>query len=83
MESVNAKSKSWKNRKSENRPPAESSTDPARLVKETTNHPLREAIELRAYELYLQRGGGDGRDVEDWFEAEQELLGRQGEIYPS
>jgi hypothetical protein len=32
-----------------------------------------EQIQQRAYELYLQRGGGDGRDVDDWFAAEKEL----------
>jgi hypothetical protein len=33
----------------------------------------RERIAARAYELYLQRGGGDGRAAEDWFEAEREV----------
>ena len=32
-----------------------------------------EDIEKRAYEIYLQRGGGDGQDLDDWFAAEQEL----------
>ena len=32
-----------------------------------------EDIEKRAYEIYLQHGGGDGRDLDDWFAAEQEL----------
>ena len=35
--------------------------------------PTRDQIQLRAYELYVQRGGGDGRDVEDWLIAEREL----------
>jgi hypothetical protein len=40
-----------------------------------TNGPIvkHEEIEKRAYEIYLQRGGGDGRDLDDWFAAEQEL----------
>ena len=33
-------------------------------------------IERRAYELYLERGGGDGHDVDDWVQAERELRGR-------
>lgn len=33
-----------------------------------------ESIRERAYELYLERGGGDGRAQEDWFAAESELL---------
>lgn len=35
--------------------------------------PLEQEIACRAYELYLQRGGGHGRDVEDWVRAEEEL----------
>ncbi len=32
-----------------------------------------EKIARRAHELYLQRGGEHGKDVEDWVRAEQEL----------
>jgi hypothetical protein len=35
--------------------------------------PARDEIARRAYELYLARGAGDGRDVEDWIQAEREL----------
>jgi hypothetical protein len=39
--------------------------------------PGREEVARRAYELYLARGAGHGRDVEDWLQAERELkLGR-------
>ena len=38
--------------------------------------PDRQAIETRAYELYLERGSGDGDDVNDWLRAEQELADR-------
>jgi len=38
----------------------------------------REQIEKRAYEIYLQRGGMDGTDMEDWLIAEQELVGEEG-----
>jgi hypothetical protein len=31
-------------------------------------------IAQRAYQLYLQRGGAHGNDVEDWLVAESELL---------
>ena len=34
---------------------------------------VEEAIRRRAYELYLERGGAPGRDVDDWLQAEQEL----------
>jgi len=38
--------------------------------------PAKNQIEARAYELYLQRGGEDGHDVEDWLTAENELKRR-------
>jgi hypothetical protein len=31
-------------------------------------------IARRAYELYVARGGEDGHDVEDWLQAERELM---------
>jgi hypothetical protein len=42
-------------------------------------HPKDEEIGLRAYQLYVERGGADGHDVDDWLQAEQDLL----EKYPS
>ena len=36
--------------------------------------PLTEAIARRAYELFLERGGGHGHDLDDWLQAERELL---------
>jgi hypothetical protein len=35
-----------------------------------------EQIQLRAYEVYLERGGADGHDLEDWILAERELTTR-------
>jgi hypothetical protein len=35
--------------------------------------PSEEDIRLRAYQRYVERGGGHGMDFEDWFEAEREL----------
>ena len=35
--------------------------------------PTHEEIEVRAYELYLDCGCGDGHDVQHWLEAEEEL----------
>lgn len=37
----------------------------------------RERVEQRAYELYLARGGGDGRAMDDWLAAERELIRRE------
>ncbi|HLH78476.1 MAG TPA: DUF2934 domain-containing protein [Candidatus Binataceae bacterium] len=40
------------------------------------NAPSSETIRVRAYELYLARGGTDGRDLEDWLAAERELMAK-------
>jgi hypothetical protein len=37
------------------------------------NEPSREDIAHRAYELYVRRGSGPGKAVEDWVRAEKEL----------
>ena len=34
---------------------------------------VQERIRARAYQLYLERGGTDGYDVEDWLTAESEV----------
>lgn len=36
--------------------------------------PTHEEIALRAYEIYLERGGAPGDALEDWTRAERELL---------
>ncbi len=36
------------------------------------------AVAERAYELYQDRGGEDGRALDDWLRAEIELSGRKG-----
>ena len=35
--------------------------------------PSEEDIRRRAYQRYLERGGGHGMEFEDWLEAEREL----------
>ncbi|HYR54905.1 MAG TPA: DUF2934 domain-containing protein [Myxococcaceae bacterium] len=38
----------------------------------------QEQIAVRAYEIFIARGQQDGRDLEDWLQAESELrLGKQ------
>ena len=37
---------------------------------------LHNRIANRAYEIYLQRGSSIGRDLDDWLDAEQELVWR-------
>jgi hypothetical protein len=41
------------------------------------SEPSEEDIRLRAYQRYLERGGGHGMDFEDWLEAERELKHRR------
>jgi hypothetical protein len=35
--------------------------------------PSLDDIRVRAYEKYIERGGTDGQDLDDWFQAEKEL----------
>jgi hypothetical protein len=35
--------------------------------------PSHEQIRLRAYEIYLERGGFPGNELDDWLQAEHEL----------
>lgn len=35
--------------------------------------PSLEQIAQRAFEIHLERGGIDGRDLDDWLQAEREL----------
>lgn len=35
---------------------------------------IEKAIAYRAYELFQRRGNSHGRDLEDWFQAERELI---------
>lgn len=39
--------------------------------------PSKQQIRQRAYELYEQRGRADGRDLDDWLQAECEIKGTQ------
>lgn len=34
---------------------------------------LQEEIRRRAYELHEERGGGEGRELDDWLQAEAEV----------
>ena len=40
----------------------------------------RAEVEQRAYELYIERGCGDGQDLDDWLKAERDLLGMDQEL---
>lgn len=43
-----------------------------------SNQPTQEEIALRAYHIYLQRGGAPGNELEDWIQAERQLLEENG-----
>lgn len=49
----------------------------ARIDDSPAFEPTKEDIRLRAYHLYLERGGGDGLDFDDWLRAERELRERR------
>ncbi|MEO8340093.1 MAG: DUF2934 domain-containing protein [Nitrospirota bacterium] len=44
---------------------------------------LHAHIATRAYELYVQRGCSAGGDVDDWLEAEREIVSREFPVYSS
>jgi len=44
--------------------------------KTAKNEPTREEIALRAYQIYLKRNGAPGNALEDWVQAERELVGK-------
>ena len=43
---------------------------------------LHAHIATRAYELYIQRGCREGCAVDDWLEAEREIVGREFPVSP-
>ena len=53
------------------KPPQRS--DPPRTIPDPTM--LEEQIRLRAYALHEARGRKHGRDLDDWLQAEAEILG--------
>jgi Protein of unknown function (DUF2934) len=68
------------------RPTSESTVDAAADMSSSSagessgdepNSPTYLEIAEAAYLLYLQRGGADGRDFDDWLEAERELKARR------
>ena len=47
---------------------------------EKSPNPTREEIELRAFQIFIERGGTDGHDVDDWVQAEHELSEKYANI---
>src|SRR5689334_3416400 len=44
------------------------------------NQPTQEEIALRAYHIYLERGGMPGNELEDWIEAERQLSSENSKL---
>jgi hypothetical protein len=53
--------------------PSEAGDDAPLESMSMASEPSEEDIRMRAYNRYLERGGGHGMDFEDWLEAEREL----------
>ena len=53
--------------------PRKATTDQGALAPKLRN-PVSADIELRAYELYLGRGASHGHDLDDWLQAERQVL---------
>jgi hypothetical protein len=47
------------------------------LAREERSDALDTAIAKRAYQIYRERGGTDGRALDDWLQAEAELSSRR------
>jgi hypothetical protein len=47
------------------------------------NLSLEEQIQRRAYELYVERGNQSGSELDDWLQAEAEILERREQAFAS
>jgi hypothetical protein len=56
----------------------ESSSPTMEATRVAKNQPTQEEIALRAYHIFLERGGMPGNELEDWIEAERQLFGETG-----
>lgn len=55
----------------------------AKKLTKPESRPTQEEIAQRAYEIFVQRGRPQGRDLEHWLEAEAQLVSsRQHETEP-
>jgi hypothetical protein len=55
----------------------DAASDMSGLNADSSDKPTYDEIAEAAYQRYLQRGGADGRDFDDWLEAERELKSRR------
>ena len=57
-----------------------SSSPTSKKSRTAKSTPTREEIALRAYQIYLERGGTPGHELEDWIRAEHELMEKNGKL---
>jgi Protein of unknown function (DUF2934) len=58
--------------------PKKSETKAATETQATGKAPTEAQIRARAHEIYVQRGGQNGSELDDWLQAERELRGSAG-----
>jgi hypothetical protein len=56
------------------------SISPSQKPRMATKQLTSEEIAFRAYQIYLERGSAPGNELEDWIQAERELLGENGKL---
>jgi hypothetical protein len=54
----------------------EAASPKPRKPRAAKSRPTPEQIQLRAYEIYLERCGAPGNELQDWVQAEHELLAK-------
>jgi hypothetical protein len=56
----------------------ESTSSATQKPRTNGNQPTQAEIALRAYHIYLERGGEPGKEHEDWMQAERQLINENG-----
>lgn len=59
---------------------AKSSSSALKNARVAKSAPTQDEIARRAYEIYLERGGAPGHELEDWTRAERELVQKNGQV---
>ncbi|HEX2666454.1 MAG TPA: DUF2934 domain-containing protein [Candidatus Acidoferrum sp.] len=59
---------------------AKSSSSALKKAQVAKSAPTQDEIARRAYEIYLERGGAPGYELEDWTRAERELVQKNGQV---
>ena len=56
------------------------SSSPTMEKPRVANQLTQEEVELRAYHIYLERGGIPGNELEDWIAAERQLVDENSKV---